>query len=143
MSVSVVGRHEGGLRFSMEQDGHSFMLDGDRKFGGVDAGPRPKNLLLSSLVGCTGMDVASILKKMKIKDYRLEITADGKYNDEHPVHFVDIHLTFRFFGNDLPRKKVEHAVELSQDKYCGVTYMLRQTADVSYSIVYEDDGERS
>lgn len=143
MSVSVVGRHEGGLRFRMEQDGHTFMLDGAREFGGVDAGPRPKNLLLSSLIGCTGMDVASILKKMKVRNYRLEITAEGKYNDEHPVHFVNIHLTFDFHGKDLPRKKVDHAVELSQEKYCGVTYMLGKAADLTYSVEYHEEQDES
>ncbi len=123
-----------GLEFSVLQDGHEFTIDGSPEFGGHDRGPRPKNLLLSALAGCTGMDVVSILSKMRIEDYSLKILASGEYTDEHPKVFRTLHIEFVFTGADLPRGKLERAVELSQEKYCGVSAMLRHTAEIDCTI---------
>jgi len=140
MSATSTGTWEGAMVFRMEQDGHSFLLDAASEWGGTDAGPRPKGLLLSGLIGCTGMDVVSILRKMRIEGFGLDITADAEYTDEHPKVFRTIHLTYRFSGRDLPHERVEHAVELSQEKYCGVTAMLMHTAEMTWEIVYTDEG---
>ncbi len=124
-----------GLEFSVLQDGHTFSIDGDAGFGGRDRGPRPKNLLLSALAGCTGMDVVSILRKMKIENYSLEIRVSGELTDEHPKVFHKIDVAFLFTGDDLPPAKLRRAVALSRDKYCGVSAMLKKTADISYAIL--------
>lgn len=136
MTATVLGNYAGGLSFRISQDGHSFLLDGPREHGGSDAGPRPKNLLLSALVGCTGMDVVSILRKMKVTEFGLEIEATAQSSDDYPVHFTSIELVYRFRGRGLPRKKVERAVELSQNRYCGVSHMLSRAAELRYSIEY-------
>ena len=134
MSATSTGTWQGGMAFRMEQDGHSFLLDSSPDWGGSDSGPRPKALLLSGLIGCTGMDVVSILRKMKVEDYGLSIRADAEYTEEHPVIFRSIHLTFSFSGTGLPPEKIERAVELSQEKYCGVSAMLKHTARIGYTI---------
>ncbi len=114
--------------------GHEVLMDD----AGGDAGPRPMELVLVALGGCTGMDVVSILRRMRVQwdDFRIEIEAKRK--DTHPRVYVQIHLRYIFVGKDLPMKKLERAVELSQTKYCSVTAMLRCTATITYEIVVHD-----
>ncbi len=128
---------QGGLEFSVNQDDHEFTIDGSAEFGGRDSGPRPKNLILTALIGCTGMDVVSILEKMKIRDYKLTVRASGEFTEEHPKIFRYIKIEYKFVGEDLPLSKIERAVELSQDKYCGVTEMLRGKMELSFDIILE------
>jgi putative redox protein len=128
----------GGMEFRIEQDGHEFVLDSTDDFGGRDAGPRPKALLLSGLIGCTGMDVVSILGKMKVEGFGLEIAAEADTTDDHPVVFSAIRLVYLFSGRDLPREKIARAVSLSQDKYCGVSAMLRRVAPLTWEIRYRE-----
>jgi putative redox protein len=126
------------MEFRIEQDGHEFVLDSTDDFGGRDAGPRPKALLLSGLIGCTGMDVVSILGKMKVEGFGLEITAEADTTDDHPVVFSAIRLVYVFSGRDLPREKIARAVSLSQEKYCGVSAMLRRVAPLTWEIRYRE-----
>jgi putative redox protein len=142
MATEAQATYVDGLCFEMEQDGHRFLLDGTEEFGGRDLGPRPKNLLLSSLLGCTGMDVVSVLGKMKVRDYTLRLKAEAQSSDEHPVYFTRIRITYLFSGKDLPDAKIRKAVELSQERYCGVTYMLSKAAEIDYEIVYADGPAR-
>lgn len=128
----------GGLAFSVEQDGHQFIIDGSENFGGEDRGPRPKNLLLTALTGCTGMDVVSILKKMKVENYTLTVSASGEYTEDHPRVFKFINIKYFFRGKKLPEKKIERAVSLSQDRYCGVSAMLRSSVQMNHTIVIEN-----
>ncbi len=134
---TVQATWQNGLEFAVTQDGHRFTIDGSSEFGGHDRGPRPKNLLLSALAGCTGMDVVSILGKMKITDYTLNVEASGEYTEDHPKVFSSLGIRYLFRGDDLPRPKIERAVELSQEKYCGVSAMLRQTAEIDFEIVIQ------
>lgn len=138
MSTGAEARFVDGLCFQVEQDGHRFILDGTGEYGGRDLGPRPKNLLLSALIGCTGMDVVSVLRKMKVTGYSLRITAEAESSREHPVYFTSIRLRYQFGGDDLPDKKIRKAVDLSQERYCGVTYMLSKSSEIDYEIVYVD-----
>ena len=128
----------GGLAFSVEQDSHKFIIDGSEEFGGEDRGPRPKNLLLTAMIGCTGMDVVSILKKMKVENYTLTVSASGEYTEDHPRVFKFINIEYLFRGNKLPEKKIERAVSLSQDRYCGVSAILRSSAQMNHKIVIEN-----
>ncbi|MDO9576272.1 MAG: OsmC family protein [Candidatus Cloacimonadales bacterium] len=123
------------MAFDAELNGHHFVIDADEKTGGENLGPRPKGLLLSSLAGCTGMDVVSILKKMKIENcvFNLEVTADS--TEEHPKTYHTIHLNYIFEGNDLPVDKLKRAVELSETRYCGVSAMLRKAAEIKTRII--------
>jgi putative redox protein len=124
--------------FEILQDGHSLVLDADPDSGGSDTGARPKGLLLSGLIGCTGMDVVSILRKMRVEGYGLELEAEADLTDSYPVVFSRIRLRYLFSGRDLPRDRIEHAVRLSQEKYCGVSAMLRMATPLEWEIVYRE-----
>lgn len=123
-----------GMAFNVEIDGHNFMIDAGENAGGQDQGPRPKALLLSALGGCTGMDVVSILRKMKIEDYELEIDVTAESTDEHPKYYNEIMVNYNFTGENLPIAKIKRAVELSETRYCGVSAMLRQAAKIENTI---------
>ena len=110
-------------------------VDADPSVGGENKGPRPKALLLSGLAGCTGMDVASILGKMKMPYDKMTIEVAADLTDEHPRVYDRIHLKYILSGESLDRNKIEKAVALSQEKYCGVTAMLAKVAEIDYEIV--------
>ncbi|HPT79295.1 MAG TPA: OsmC family protein [Candidatus Atribacteria bacterium] len=100
-------------------------------------GPSPKKLLLAGLIGCTGIDVVSILKKMQVEPESLAIEAEAESSNEHPKVYTSIKLTFKFTGDNLPIDKLEKAVSLSQEKYCGVAAMLKKTAPIEYKVVVQ------
>jgi putative redox protein len=123
-----------GITFAGKTDsGHWVMMDGPENFGGSDAAIRPKELLLLSLGGCTGSDVASILskKRVKLNSFELNLTADT--TEEHPQVFTKIHIEYVFTGNDLKETDLERAIELSLTKYCGVTAMLQKAVEITHS----------
>jgi putative redox protein len=127
------------LAFEVELDGHRFMVDADERFGGKDRGPRPKGLLLSALAGCTGMDVASLLQKMKMPFDSFTLEVEGEVAEEHPKTYTDILIRYIFHGNDLDRNKIDKSVKLSLDKYCGVHTMLTKAANVRHEVVLNPD----
>ncbi len=134
----ISAKLKGNMGFEMDLDGHTLITDASGKIGGNNLGPRPKQLLLSGLIGCTGIDIMSILRKMKVEleDFNIEVEADN--TEEHPKVYENIHLTFKFKGKNLPKKQIEKAVSLSQEKYCGVSAMLKKATPVTYDIVYEE-----
>ena len=82
------------------------------------------------------MDVVSLLKKMRVDFEDFKIQVSGELTDEHPKYYHKIHLTYQFQGKDINASKVEKAVNLSQDKYCGVSHMLKQAAEITWDIKY-------
>lgn len=129
-----------GITFIGKTDSnHWITMDGPEEFSGSNAGIRPKELILISLAGCTGSDVASILqkKRVKLEGFEMNITADVA--DEHPQVFTKINLEYVFYGKNLPVKEIERAIELSQTKYCSVTAMLQKAMPIehTYRIVEE------
>ena len=123
-----------GITFVGKTDSnHWITMDGPESFGGSDAGIRPKELLMLSLGGCTGSDVASILAKKKIKLDGFEMNISAEVADEHPQVFTSMHLEYVFYGKDLPEKDIERAIELSLTKYCGVTAMLQKAMPIEHS----------
>jgi putative redox protein len=127
--------NKGKLAFDLELQGSTIKVDADPSVGGEDYGPRPKPLVLSSLAGCTGMDVASILGKMKMPYDSFELEIEGDLGDEHPKTYTAIRLKYIFTGDDLDRSKIQKAIDLSLDRYCGVAEMLRKSASIDYEIV--------
>lgn len=125
----------GGMAFEAQQDGFTIGLDADPDFGGQGKGPKPKTLMLTALGGCTAMDVISILKKMQVPVEAFEVQASGDLTEDHPKVFKAIHLKYVFKGKDLPLDKLQRAVGLSQDKYCGVSAMLAKACPVTHEIV--------
>ncbi len=110
------------------------VMDTVEEFGGSDSGPKPMEMILMGLGGCTGMDVISILRKMKVKLDGFEIDVQAEQAEQHPKVFTKIHLTFRFYGKDIDTDKIEKAVNLSQDKYCSVSAMLGKTAEIHHTV---------
>ena len=122
------------LAFEGEVNGHKIILDAEDHVGGKDRGPRPKPLMLTSLIGCTGMDVISILKKMRVDVKDFKVHAEAELTEEHPKHYKKIHLIYEFTGKDLPMDKLEKAVNLSQERYCGVSYIYKQVIELTHEI---------
>lgn len=113
--------------------GVSFFMDGSPEIGGENLGMRPMEVLLSSMAGCSSMDVLSILKKMReeVEDYKVEITGE-RDTTQVPAVFTSIHIHFILKGQ-LTEKNVEKAVSLSMEKYCSVSKMLEKAATITYS----------
>lgn len=138
MKTSLDILWSGDMAFETEINGHKLVMDAVPEVGGHDSGPRPKTLMLASLAGCTGMDVVSILKKMKIEVDGFKIRVDGDITDEHPKQFTRMHLTYEFKGKNLPADKIQHAVNLSQEKYCGVAATLKKAVELTFEIVLSE-----
>lgn len=122
------------LAFEAAIDGHKIIVDAKPEVGGSDRGPQPKPLMMLALAGCTGIDVASLLKKMRVDIDEFNVRVEGDITEEHPKHFTGMHIIYEFKGKDLPREKVERAVELSQNRYCGVTESYRKAMKLTYEI---------
>lgn len=138
MSEKINAKWTEDMAFETEVNGFKIMIDADERVGGKNRGPRPKPLTLISLAGCTGMDVISILAKMRVKPDYFNVEVEGELTDEHPKYYHTIHLRYIFRGKDLPMDKLEKAVTLSQERYCGVTAMLQKAADITHEIVIEE-----
>ena len=115
------------------ESNHWIPMDGPKEFQGSDAATRPKELILISLAGCSGSDVGSILSKMRENITKFEIDVDAESATEHPKVYTKIHLKYKFWGMDLKEANLEKAINLSQDKYCSVTAMLKSTVEITNS----------
>ncbi|WP_027137992.1 OsmC family protein [Gaetbulibacter saemankumensis] len=132
MAVQVTTTWLGDMRFeSTNPSGHNLFMDAGEESGGKGEGYRPKALMLSGLAGCSGLDVASLIKKMKLEVDNLKIDIDANLTEEHPKYFDKVVMSFHFYGDNLDEKKLQKAVDLSVEKYCGVMEMFRQFAEVS------------
>jgi putative redox protein len=126
---------DGGMAFSTLLDGHKIIVDAAPDNDGKDTGPRPKALMLVALGGCTGMDVVSILKKMRVEVTSFNIKIVGNLTDEHPKHFDKMKLVYEFTGPNLEFEKLKKAVDLSMERYCGVSAVYRKALELDFEIV--------
>ncbi|MDP2038147.1 MAG: OsmC family protein [Ignavibacteria bacterium] len=135
----AVVKHIKGVTFMGKADSnHWISMDGPEEFGGSNAGTRPKELLLLALGGCTGSDVAVILKKKKINVEGFEINLTAEMQETHPQVYTKINVEYVFYGNDVPKEAVERAIELSQKTYCSVTAMLQKAVEITHSFRIEE-----
>lgn len=111
------------------------MPDAGEKVGGRNPGPRPKPLLMVALAGCTGMDVISILTKMRVELENFDIKVEGVQTEDQPVHYTSMHITYEFWGKDLSNEKLEKAIDLSLEKYCGVAAAYKKIMPLTCSII--------
>ena len=125
---------KGNMEFETELNGHKLTLDASPEVGGTDKGPRPKMLMLTALAGCTGMDVVSILKKMKVEFDEFNVRVDGSLSEEHPKYYETMNVIYEFKGKDLTEDKLKKAIELSQEKYCGVSALYKKAIKLTYEI---------
>lgn len=122
------------MAFEAEVNGHKIILDAEPAVGGENKGPRPKPFMLMALAGCTGMDVISILKKMRVDVEDFGVSVEGDLTNEHPKQFTKMHVIYSFKGKDLPMDKLEKAVSLSEERYCGVSAVYKKVMNISSEI---------
>jgi putative redox protein len=138
MQLNTKIEWEQGLAFRAHLDGFDFVIDGTPEAGGRNLGPRPKGLTLVSLLGCTAMDVISILGKMKVKVEKFAVTAEATLAEEHPKKFLAIKVIYAFTGPGLASEPLRKAIALSEEKYCGVRATLTPAVRISHEIFVND-----
>jgi len=115
--------------FDSKQDEHKITIDGNRL-----EGMSPKALLLSALGGCSGIDVVGILEKKRVKFSDFSVDVETEQTEGHPKVFKDIHVTYILRTDPANETKVRSAIELSLDKYCGVSAMLKKHSPIHYHL---------
>jgi putative redox protein len=122
------------MAFKANVCGHEIMLDLPVEENGQNLGPKPKQLLMVALAGCTAMDVISILKKMRIEPDYFNVKAEGDITEEHPKRYTKIHLVYEFRGKDIPVDKLKKAIDLSHERYCGISATLKNALEITSEI---------
>jgi len=123
-----------GMFFEADIAGYKISIDSDPEFGGQNKGPKPKPLMMVALAGCTGMDLVSLMNKMRVEYDDLNIIVEGDITEEHPKHFKKMKVIFEIKGGNVDRSKVEKAVTMSKEKYCGVSHSYKQAMELDYEI---------
>ena len=114
-------------------DGHRLIVDSESAESSL--GASPKKLMLLALAGCTGVDIIIILKKMKIKLKDFKVTVEGELTEEFPRYYHTMHTIYEFTGKDLPLDNLKKAVELSEEKYCGVRAVYVKAIKLTSEII--------
>ena len=138
MATTVVKLVEGMQFVGRSTSGHAVLMDSSEKVGGSDSAARPVEVMLCSLGGCTGMDVISILRKMKTEPDDLRVEIKDTRAPDYPKVFTDIHIVYRVRGN-VPEANLKKAIELSLTKYCPISNSLARIAKVTSEYVIERD----
>ncbi len=123
-----------GLKFvGTGYSNHSIVIDASPDAGGADSAVRPGEMVLMALAGCTGIDVVSLLKKMRVPFDHFEINVTAETAEEHPMYFVRINVEYLVRGQNIPEDKLQRAIDLSRETYCSVSAQLRPGAELNYS----------
>lgn len=126
----------GKMQFNALVNGHTVIMDAPERAGGEDNGPIPKPFVLTALSGCTGMDVVSILRRKDIEVNDFNITVSGEISKPHPIVYTSIHLVYEFKGKEADKEAALQAVTDSQEKFCGVSNMLKRIVPVTWDVTY-------
>lgn len=126
----------GKMQFNSLVNDHTIIMDAPERAGGEDAGPIPKPFILTALSGCTGMDIVAILRKEQKEMQDLSIKVTGELSRGQPIEYVAMHVAYDFKGNPAFEDAALHAVSISQEKYCGVSHMLRKALPVTWEVIY-------
>lgn len=131
MTHNVTTTWKGKMQFeSTNPSGETVLINVGEENGGEGAGLRPKAMMLASLAGCSGLDVASLIEKMRLEvaDFKIETIAN--LTEEEPKIYDQVTVEYHFYGANLNETKLQRAVDLSVEKYCGVMEMFRKFATV-------------
>lgn len=132
--MKVTAHLNSGISYTATGDsGFDLTMDGNPEYGGTNAGPRPMEVVLMGLAGCTGIDVRMILDKMQQKISDIDIQIEAERADAVPAVFTKIHVHYIVTGTDLSEERVGRAVDLSSEKYCSVSTMLKGSVEMSHS----------
>jgi putative redox protein len=126
----------GKMQFNALVTGHAIVMDGPERVGGEDNGPIPEPFILTALSGCTGMDVVSILGKQGIEMNDFNIIVTGEISKPHPIVYTSIHLIYEFRGNEVYKEVALKTVTDSQEKFCGVSNMLKRILPLTWDVTY-------
>jgi len=126
----------GKMQFNTLVNGHTIIMDGPEKVGGEDNGPIPKPFVLMALSGCTGMDIVAILRKSQKEVQGLDIKVTGELSTQQPIQYIAMHVVYDFTGEETNKEAALNAVNLSQEKYCGVSNMLKKALPVTWEVNY-------
>ena len=118
--------------------GKNLLMESGPDFGGSNQGLSPKALMLSSLGGCTGLDLLSLLKKMRVEIEDFKVIVNGELTEEHPKYYDKVSIDYYFIGTDLNKENIKKAVSLSEERYCGVIKMFRAFAEVTIAIHFNE-----
>lgn len=124
------------MAFTSTINGHNIRMDTTADDGGEDSGPSPKRLMLASLAGCTGIDIVSILNKMKVEFSDFSIGVHAALTTEHPQIYNHVKITYKIKLTEEDKSKMIKAVNLSTEKYCGVYAMFKTFAKMDTEIDY-------
>ena len=127
MKTTTTWKHDQAFDSQLEQN--IFSIDGNRK-----EGPNPKALLLSAIAACSGIDIVDILRKMRVPFADMVIDVEADQTTEHPRVFKDIFITYKMKAATENEDKVRKAIDLSLEKYCGVSAMLRKNSPIHYKL---------
>ena len=130
----------GKMQFNSLINGHTVIMDAPENVGGEDAGPIPKPFILTALSGCTGMDIVAMLRKANKEMREMNIKVTGELSKKPPIEYVAMHIVYEFKGDESYQNAALDAVTVSQEKYCGVSHMLRKVLPVSWEV--NDNGVR-
>ena len=133
---SIETQWMGKMQFNALIDGHTVIMDAPEKSGGEDSAPIPKPFVLAALSGCTGMDIVALLRKSNnpVDDFSMIVT--GELSKQAPIQYISIHVVYNFKGSEALKDAAIKAVTDSQEKYCGVSSMLKKALPVTYEINY-------
>lgn len=126
----------GKMQFNALVNGHTIVMDGPERVGGEDNGPIPKPFVLTALAGCTGMDIAAILRKANRNPNDFDMKVIGEISKQVPIEYIAIHVVYNFRGAEENREAALKAVTDSQEKYCGVSSMLKKALPVTWEVNY-------
>lgn len=129
----------GKMQFNALVNGHTIIMDGPEKVGDEDNGPIPKPFVLTALAGCTGMDIAAILRKANKNPDDFDMKVIGEISKRAPIEYVAIHVIYDFKGPDDNKEAALNAVTDSQEKYCGVSSMLKKALPVTWEVKYNGE----
>lgn len=137
MIHNVTTTWKGKMQFeATNPSGEILLMNAGEENGGEGAGLRPKAMMLASLAGCSGLDVASLIEKMKLEVADFKIETSANLTEEHPKVYNAVTLEYHFYGNNLNEKKLQRAVDLSVEKYCGVMEMFRKFSTVEVKTLF-------
>lgn len=135
MNTTMTCTWQENLAFVSQLGDHGVRTDASAAHGGGGSGAGPKSLMMAALAGCTGVDVVAILKKMRMEFSALRLVVEAELTEEMPAVYRRMHLIYHIEGERVERDKVIKAVQLSQDKYCGVSAMYRRIMEISWEVV--------
>jgi putative redox protein len=139
MAHEIETQWMGKMQFNALVNGHTVIMDAPERVGGEDHGPIPKPFVLSALSGCTGMDIIAILRKAQkqVDDFSMKVT--GEISKHAPIEYTSIHVVYEFKGSEENKQSALNAVTDSQEKYCGISHMLKKIMPVTWEVIYNGE----